>query len=106
MKLPNIWEKNKIDDWKDIVSWVKDYNATLSETLKGVTHATAYFLRKESNDTVTLSHKLYYSESNQWLEHVTIKTFDFNLLPEWAKGKVTEAGVTEVDVTEEIEAEL
>lgn len=104
--MPNIWEKNKIDDWKDIVSWVKDFNATLSENLKGVTHATVYFLRKESNDTVTLSHKLYYIESNQWFEQVTNKTFAFNLLPEWAKGKVTEAEVTEVNVTEEIEAEL
>lgn len=82
-----------------------DFELLMKGSLEDIAFKSFVFL-KQSNDTATLIHKIYYREDGEWVEQIIPRKLLFDTIPEWAKEKLVVFVNDEVDITKELEAEL
>lgn len=82
-----------------------DFELIFKDSLEDIAFKSFVFL-KQSNDTATLIHKIYYREDGEWVEQVIPRKLHFDTIPEWAKEKLVVSEDDEVDITKELEAEI
>ena len=95
--------------WKDILDWlgklVVSIKNLFTNVLKGVNHAAGVFLQENDENTVSVTHKLYYqNENGQYMEKTSEKIIDKSEVPDWAMAKMNKNNA--VDMTRDFEAEL
>lgn len=95
--------------WKDILGWlgklVVSIKNLFTNVLKGVNHAAGVFLQENDENTVSVTHKLYYqNENGQYMEKTSEKIIDKSEVPDWAMAKMNKNNA--VDMTRDFEAEL
>lgn len=95
-------------DWDAVMNWFKTMDDAVKETFntifKGIPHATAITIKSCREDMTVLRHNIYYKEKGQYIKEVRACFVHENVLPVWAKDKLTLK--VEVDITEEMVQEL